>query len=195
MTAMAQPNRAPPGAYTRPSNTSSSETSTIKIAGEGFRLSLLLNAAACQIAQSGIEIHSIAKGVSLFSLALKQLGLALREPNSSHSHEAVGKTREIATQGQGVFNDIGQMLDKLKGTDAHETLKTASLQQRVKWCFKRHHVTYLLAQLDSLKLSLMVMLQVLSLGRLVRSMRYVHIHQQPQQLTVSGRPSSPPMML
>lgn len=149
------------------------ESSSVQVAGEGFRLSLLLNAAACQIAQSGIEIHSIAKGVSLFSLALKQLGQALQAPDLSHSREAVDKTWDIADQGERIFIEIEQMLNKLKGTDTHEGLKTLSLQQRVKWCFKKHNVTYLLAQLESLKLSLMVMLQTLRLGALINTNRYV----------------------
>lgn len=149
------------------------ESSAVNVAGEGFRLSLLLNAAACHIAQSGIEIHSIAKGVSLFSLALKQLGQALQAPGSNHSREAVDKTWEIADQGERIFIEIEQMLNKLKGTDTHGHLKTLPLQQRVKWCFKRHHVTYLLAQLESLKLSLMVILQTLRLGSLINTKRYV----------------------
>ncbi|RJE21244.1 hypothetical protein PHISCL_06426 [Aspergillus sclerotialis] len=145
------------------------ESSATNIAVEGFRLSLLLNAAACQIAQSGIEIHSIAKGVSVFSLALKQLNQVLQAPDSNPSQEAVDKTLEIACQGERILIEIERMLDKLKGTDTHETLKTLPLQQRVKWCFKKHHVTYLLAQLESLKLSLMVILQVLQLGRHVNN--------------------------
>lgn len=147
---------------------------TSQIGGEGFRLSLLLNAAACQIAQSGIEIHSIAKGVSLFSLILKQTGQALQAPDSNHSREAVNKTWEIATQGERIFSEIEQMLDKLKGTDAHESLKALSLQERVKWCFKRHHVTYLLAQLEALKLSLVVLLQTLRLGMSMDVRGYVN---------------------
>lgn len=146
------------------------EPSPQNLAGEGFRLSLLLNAAACQIAQSGIEIHSIAKGVSLFSLALKELGLAIHDgsrdsgSNLSHSRSAADKMWEIASQGEGTLNEIGGMLEKLKAT---ESVSGVSLQQRVKWCFKRHHVTYLLAQLEMLKLSLVVVLQVLRLGKLV----------------------------
>lgn len=151
------------------------ESSTTNIAVEGFRLSLLLNAAACQIAQSGIEIHSIAKGVSVFSLALKQLNQVLQARDSNPSQEAVDKTLEIACQGERILIEIERMLDKLKETDTHETLKTLPLQQRVKWCFKKHHVTYLLAQLESLKLSLMVILQILQLGRFVNNTKgYVH---------------------
>ena len=61
------------------------------------------------------------------------------------------------------------MLDKLQGTDADEELKRIPVQERLKWCFRKQHVTYLLAQLDSLKLSLIVMLRTMQLGQLIAS--------------------------
>ncbi|OJJ47701.1 hypothetical protein ASPZODRAFT_15148 [Penicilliopsis zonata CBS 506.65] len=143
-------------------------TAIIKIAGAGFRLSLLLNAAGCQLAQSGIEIHSIAKGVSLFALALKQIGQTLCPADGYQSRvEALDKSWEIATHGQAIFTEIEQMLDRLKGTDLHDTLRTLPLSQRVKCCFRKQSVTYLLAQLESLKLSLAVLALILRLGRLM----------------------------
>jgi hypothetical protein len=146
-----------------------SDASIVRIAGAGFRLSLLLNAAACQLAQSRIEIHSIAKGISLFSLTLKHVGQALETTDLSRSQEATEKAWEIAGQGQMVFVEIERMLDKLQNTDSDEDLKNIPMQERLKWCFRKQYVTYLLAQLDSLKLSLIVMLQVLQLGNLAKS--------------------------
>lgn len=146
-----------------------SDASIVRIADAGFRLSLLLNAAACQLAQSRIEIHSIAKGISLFALTLKHVGQALENTDLERSHEATEKAWEIAGQGQMVFVEIERMLDKLQNTDADEDLKNIPMQERLKWCFRKQYVTYLLAQLDSLKLSLIVMLQVLQLGNLAGS--------------------------
>lgn len=146
-----------------------SESSIVPIAGAGFRLSLLLNAAACQLAQSKIEIHSIAKGISLFALTLKNVGQTLETTVLERSPEASEKAREIAGQGQVVFVEIEHMLDKLQGTDADEDLRRIPIQERLRWCFRPKHVTYLLAQLESLKLSLIVMLRILQLGHLVNS--------------------------
>ncbi|OQD75081.1 hypothetical protein PENDEC_c008G03864 [Penicillium decumbens] len=149
--------------------TQGSDASIVRIASAGFRLSLLLNAAACQLAQSRIEIHSIAKGISLFSLTLKHVGQTLESMDLERSHEATEKAWEIAGQGQMVFVEIERMLDKLQNTDADEDLKGISMQERLKWCFRKQYVTYLLAQLDSLKLSLIVMLQILQLGNMAKS--------------------------
>ncbi|KAF3394651.1 hypothetical protein F1880_005118 [Penicillium rolfsii] len=145
------------------------EASIIRVAGAGFRLSLLLNAAACQLAQSRIEIHSIAKGISLFALTLKHLGQAFEKAEFGRTTEATEKAWEIASQGQLVFVEIEHMLDKLQGTDAHEDLSRIPVQERLKWCFRKQHVTYLLAQLESLKLSLIVMTRILQLGNLLKS--------------------------
>lgn len=56
------------------------------------------------------------------------------------------------------------MLEKLQGTDSDDELRRIPVQERLKWCFPKQHVTYLLAQLESLKLSLIVMLRILQLG-------------------------------
>ena len=145
------------------------QASIVKIAGAGFRLSLLLNAAACQLAQSRLEIHSIAKGISLFALTLKHVGQTIEATDIDRTQEATEKAWEIAGQGQMIFIEIEHMLDKLKATDRNEDLMRLSLQERLKWCFPKQHVTYLLAQLESLKLSLIVMLRILQLGNVIKA--------------------------
>lgn len=137
------------------------------VAGAGLRLSLLLNAVACQVANSGVDIHSISKGISLFSSRLKQVGHTLQAEDSVHTREALDTAREISDQAQTVFDEIEDMLDKVEAGDAYQDQKALSVQQRFKSCFKKQRVTYLLAHLESLKLSLAVMLQVLQVGRMM----------------------------
>lgn len=132
------------------------------VAGAGFRLSLILNAVSCEVANAGLEVHSIAKAVTLFSTMLKQTGAALQVVDSVHSRESVETARSIAEEGTRVFDEINDMLDRVSSRRTE-----ASIQQRFRWCFKKHRVTYLLAQLESLKLSLLVMMQVLQLGKLM----------------------------
>lgn len=143
--------------------------SIIGVAGAGFRLSLVLNAIGCEVASAGIEIHSIAKQVSLFALMLKQIGQTFQAVDSIHSEEALQVAKEIRDSCQTVFGEIQEMLDKVQRQDRHGGIMQPSLQQRFKWCFKKGRVTYLLAQLESLKLSLVVMLQILNLGKLMAS--------------------------
>lgn len=140
--------------------------SVIAVAGCGFRLSLLLNAVGCEVASAGIEIHSISKGVTLFSLMLKQVGQALQAADSVHSPEALETVQEISSECQLVFDEIQDMLDRVTSQKTDSTV-APSIQQRFQWCFRKARVQYLLAQLESLKLSILVMLQILQLGRLM----------------------------
>ncbi|OKL59527.1 hypothetical protein UA08_05423 [Talaromyces atroroseus] len=135
-----------------------------RVAGAGLRLALLLNAVACQVAPLGVDIHSISKGIALFSTSLKQLGQSLQAEHSVHARECVDTAHQISYQAQAVFEEVEDMLDKVQKHEPNE--QAVSVQQRFRTCFKKQRVTYLLAQLESLKLSLMVMLQILHLGRL-----------------------------
>ena len=152
--------------------------SIIGVAGAGFRLSLILNAVGSEFAMAPIEIRSISKGVTLFSLMLKQVGSALQTSDSVHTASALETTQEIAEECQAVFNEINGMLDRLQIRDG-----SLGIQQRFKWCFKKQRVQYLLEQLESLKLSLLVMLQTLQLGKLMAS---TSKHDPPDEVAIKS---------
>lgn len=138
------------------------------IAGAGFRLSLILNAISCEIANSALEIHNISKSVTSFSMMLKQTGNVLQAANSVHSLEAIETAKSISEEGTRVFDEVNDMLDRLR-TKKINGIISPTIQQRFKWSFREHRVNYLLAQLDTLQLSLSLMLQILELGRLMAS--------------------------
>lgn len=142
--------------------------SIIGVAGAGFRLSLILNAVSCEVASEGLEVHSISKTVTLFSLTLKQTGISLQSADSVHTSEALDGVHKISEDATKVFEEFNDMLDRVRHKPSEGTM-AHSIQQRFQWCFKRHRVTYLLAQLDSFKLSLSVIQQVLQLGKLMAS--------------------------
>jgi N-terminal domain on NACHT_NTPase and P-loop NTPases len=116
-----------------------------------------------------MEIHSISKGVTLFSLMLKQVGQTLQASDSVHSSEALETAQEITSECQMVFDEIHEMLDKVTSRRGDGNV-SPSIQQKFRWCFKKGRVQYLLAQLESLKMSLLVMLQILQLGKLMAVM-------------------------
>lgn len=138
----------------------------IGVASQGFRLSLLLNAVGCEIASTGMEVSSISKGVTMFALMLKQTGTMLQQADSVHSKEAVETAKQIADDCNRVFEEIEEMLDRSRTKKTDGTFGP-TVPDRFRHCFKRHRVTYLLGQLESLKLSLSVMLQILQLGKLM----------------------------
>jgi len=108
-------------------------------------------------------------------MMLKQTGTLLQTADSVHSHEAVETAKSIADESTRVFDEIRDMVDRVRTKSAGDAT-SPTIQQKFKWCFKKHRVTYLLAQLESLQLSLSVMLQVIVLGRLMASTsrRFAH---------------------
>ncbi|KAL8930430.1 MAG: hypothetical protein Q9208_000614 [Pyrenodesmia sp. 3 TL-2023] len=144
----------------------------IGIAGAGFRLSLVLNAVGAELATADVEIQTIARAISNYAFTLKQLALTLESAKSIATHSAMETAKRIADQSQAIFDDIKDMTDLHQRTDDHGNIRSIAVNQRVNWCFKQQRLQYLLGQLESLKLSLSVMVQVLQLGKLLVSTRY-----------------------
>lgn len=99
---------------------------------------------------------------------LKQVGQTLQQADSVHTHEAEQAAHQITDECRLVFDEIEYLLDRCRSRKRDGSWGPTTVQ-RFKWCFKKHKVTYLLAQLESLKLSLSVMLQILQLGKLMAS--------------------------
>ena len=139
----------------------------VAVASTGFRLSLLLNAVGTGMTNPDCDIHGIAKAISLFSLMLKQTARTMGEGGQVASQNAVDVASEISHQGQLIFDEIKSMTDLSQGRDAKGILRSINIAERNKWAFKKYKVLYLLGQLESLKLSLAIMLQVLQMGKAI----------------------------
>lgn len=158
-------------AITDLADSSSIVAAILRIAGAGFRLSLVLNAVGVEMATADVEIQNIARAISNYALTLKQLALTLESAKSIATQSAMETAKQIADQSQLIFNDIKEMADLDQHKDEHGHLQSIAINQRVKWCFKKQRLQYLLGQLESLKLSLSLMLQVLQFARLLGSIR------------------------
>ncbi|CAO1597527.1 hypothetical protein XANCAGTX0491_001334 [Xanthoria calcicola] len=139
--------------------------SIIGIAGAGFRLSLVLNAVGVGMATADVEIQSIARAISEYAFTLKQLALTLDSAKSIATQSAMETAKQIADQSQLVFDDIKAMTELNQKKDDRGHLQSIAVEQRVRWCFKKQRLNYLLGQLESLKLSLSIMLQILQMGQ------------------------------
>jgi len=142
--------------------------SIVGVAGAGFRLSLILNAVSCEIANAPAEIHAISKSVTLFSLLLKQTAAVLGQAESVHSQEAVRIAEQVLDESNAVFSEINAMLDRVR-TKKQDGTPSPSMRQRFKWCFKKHGIEYLLGRMDRLQMSLSLMLQIIQLGTTMAS--------------------------
>ncbi|KAL9012314.1 MAG: hypothetical protein Q9173_002909 [Seirophora scorigena] len=143
----------------------------IGIAAAAFRLSLVLNAVGVEMAPADLDIQNIARAISNYAFILKQLALTLESCKSIATQTAMETAKQIADQSQLIFDDIKDMTELDQRKDEHGNLRSIAVNQRVKWCFKQQRLQYLLGQLESLKLSLSIMLQVLQFGKLLVSIR------------------------
>ena len=135
----------------------------ISVASAGFRLSLVLNAVGTGMANPDCDIHSVAKHISLYSLMLKNTHQAITHGRATQA--AVQVASDISQQGQLIFEEIKSMTDLSQGRDEKGVLRSITIAEQGKWAFKKHKVLYLMGQLESLKLSLAVIVQVLQMGK------------------------------
>ncbi|KAL8794994.1 MAG: hypothetical protein Q9195_002442 [Heterodermia aff. obscurata] len=82
---------------------------------------------------------------------LKQVGLTLESSKSIATQTALDTTNEIANQSRTVFEEIKGMVEMVQKKDERGHIRAITVAQRVKWCFKKQRVQYLLGQLESLK--------------------------------------------
>ena len=120
-----------------------------------------------------MEIQAIARGISSFSLMLKQVGMNMQAGKSLASQRVLETVAHIAKQSQQVFDEMKRMIEMVQRKDENGNIQSIAIAQRVTWCFKKQRVQYLLGQLESLKLSLSLVLQILQLARTIASERYV----------------------
>lgn len=145
----------------------------IGVAGAGFRLSLILNAVGVKMMSVNREIQAIAKEISLSSLMLKQVGLAVTTPGISASRSAIETAKGIAMQNQTIFNEIKDMAEMSQQRDENGHIRSITVASKAQSWFRKQRVQYLLGQLVSLKLSLSIMLQILQLGKTIAETRLV----------------------
>ncbi|DAA79673.1 TPA_exp: Uncharacterized protein A8136_0446 [Trichophyton benhamiae CBS 112371] len=141
-------------------------------AADGFKLSLFLSAVSCEVFNGGIETHSIAKGISLLAVSLKHAGRILQEPDPIYSVQAANTIGEISHQSAAVFDELKSMLSNAQARD-NGASKNETLRDHFLRCFKKHRVTYLIAYMESLNLSLMAIGQIINLRKLLASKRYM----------------------
>ena len=125
-----------------------------------------------KMASADSEITKISKGISDFSLMLKQVGRAMEEGDVLATPLAIDTVFDIKDHSEHVFEEIKSMTQLAQIRDEEGNLTEIGIGQKVTWCFKKQKVPYLLGQLDYLTLNLAIMLQILQLGKTIAPARY-----------------------
>lgn len=92
----------------------------------------------------------------------------LDQPGSVHSNEAINVAQQVLDESSAVFTDINSMLDRVR-TKRQDGTISPSVPQRIRWCFKKNSIEYLLGRMDRLQMSLSLMLQIIQLGSTMAS--------------------------
>ncbi|KUJ08200.1 uncharacterized protein LY89DRAFT_677091 [Mollisia scopiformis] len=154
--------------------------SVAQLADYGFKLSIKLYSFSETVYTADRSIKSISNDVSLTSTVLKEL-CQIIESDDAHvvSENAILATKQTVDECLKIFGDLDEALNKslsnMGKLEKGESEKQKKVNrgtmtfERLKWPFKQSKMELLRSNLDRLKASLTLMLQVLSYARDVSS--------------------------
>lgn len=160
--------------------------SIAQLADYGFKLSIKLYTFNSTISSASSTISSISNDVSLTSTVLRELCQIIKSDDAHVvSENAILATKQTVDECLKIFGELDDALNKClvrMGLDIGKNDEERKLRkgkgnvvlERLKWPFKQPKMDLLRSNLDRLKASLTLMLQVLSYARDVSS-RYVYL--------------------
>ncbi|KAL8761067.1 MAG: hypothetical protein Q9184_002773 [Pyrenodesmia sp. 2 TL-2023] len=143
----------------------------IQIADVGLRLSLRLYTFGETIASADRTIISISKDISLTSSVLKELGHNLEKDKQAQicSENAIKTAEDVVQECLKVFQEIDGMLEKsIASTSQSGTTRakwTSAVVGKFRWPFLQPKMQLLRSNLDKLKATLLLMLNVMTYAR------------------------------
>ena len=152
--------------------------SIVQIADIGLRLSIKLYTFGEIVSTADKSVISISKDVFLTSSVLKELGNILKEDLQSRicSENAIHTADDIVKECMGVFEEMESILVKKLpqlGCNEKEKAKRAKvLLERLRWPYLQPKLELMRSNLERLKSTLNLMLNVITLAR-QQANRYV----------------------
>jgi len=149
--------------------------SIVGIAAAGAQISMTLYKLGSTVGSAKRDVNKVAASIATFCSVLQQLASTLEKARSARfSISAIGTTQEILDRCQELFSEIEEVVKKLEtGEQGGKSPKQASIGHvaRVKWVFQRVKVQRLQAELESMKLTLTLMLITLNLAEKIKVRR------------------------
>jgi hypothetical protein len=148
--------------------------SIVGVARTGAKLSLLLYEFASTVASARAEVISVGRDISLACAVLKQVASVFgNEKMARFSTTALGTTSDIVERCQDIFQEIDCIVRDLMKDRADGTKPSMGFINKVIWAFKRSRVQLLQGTLDSMKITLQLMLTTLDYSERIYSRRLV----------------------
>jgi len=147
--------------------------SVIQIADTGLRLSIKLYTFGELVASADKSVTSISKDVSLTSSVLKELGAKLHKDEGCKflTNTAVKTADDVVKECLEVFqemeNIVVKKLPNLRAPGLEKASKATILLERLGWPYLQPKLQYLQSNLDRLKSTILLMLNVITYARQV----------------------------
>ena len=148
--------------------------SILSIADVGLRLSVKLLAFAETVANADKAIVVTSKDVSLTSSVLKEVAEVLKkdQPSCIYSPDAIKTATAIVTECSHLFQEMERVLvekvPNISARNKESTSRTLRTLERFKWSYWQPKLQLLRGNLDRLRSTLLVMLNVIIYQRLLR---------------------------
>jgi hypothetical protein len=144
--------------------------SVAQLADYGFKLSIKLFSFGEAVSNADSSIKGISNDVSLTSTVLQELcGILKSDDTHIVSPAAIAATEQTVKECLSIFQQLSDALDKSLGNlgaqEKGKPKKGRIALEKLKWPFKQPKMELLRSNLDRLKASLTLMLQVLSYAR------------------------------
>lgn len=138
----------------------------IGVASIGIKLSTTLYTFANSVASADKDMKDIAGDVALTSNVLNNVGSFLKDPKTIAiaSETAITDAISILDRCKDAFGEIQTIVDQ-KGKNSETGMKKSTTRAKFMWPLKSSRVELLKRRLESLKSSLMLLLQVLSFAK------------------------------
>ncbi|KAK5102697.1 mitogen-activated protein kinase kinase kinase [Lithohypha guttulata] len=152
----------------------------LQIAELGGKLSVKLFTFSRKVENAHSSISSISKDIAATGAILQQLSSVLKKDEDLRlcSQEAIETARSLVSDCRKIFTD----LDEALGTGSLSNKYIASLRDRLRYPFLEPHIDLLQANLERLKSSLVVILNVLIFAEQLRSREAFPILQEQRTL-------------
>ena len=142
--------------------------SLVQIAGAGIQLTRTLYEFAATTSAAREQVDHIGKNVSFYSDVLELLAEQFEHERPIHSRKAIALAEKLYDHSYDLFNRIGDLLP-----DRHRTRDQISFIQRIAWNFKKTRVALLVGELENLKSTVQLLVQVLCAARQLRAYKFV----------------------
>ena len=145
----------------------------VGLASAGVKLSLTLYTFSETVSSAGTDIKNIARDVSLTSSVLKELGTNLEQDDQTklYSNSALQTAKEVVRECESVFIDLEKVMQKAMERTSKKTSKPGKLTvfDKLKWPFLQPKMEVLRSNLERLKSTLVLMLNVLTYAKDLRA--------------------------